>query len=187
MGIILAMPSADRCIARLSASRDRVRRVHNPRMTEPEVRLVRMSDAEVATWLPRAMALYEEARREAGDSPEQAAAARRASEERFFPEGRVAEGQLLHSIRVGDAEAGWLWLGPWDEHGELWWIWDLEVHPAFRRRGVARRAMLAGEEIAREHGASRLMLNVFGTNEGAIALYEGLGYEVASLHLAKPL
>ncbi|WP_166548429.1 GNAT family N-acetyltransferase [Agromyces luteolus] len=156
-------------------------------MDEHEVRLERMSDDEVADWLPTAMALYEQARREAGDTPEQAAAGRRASEQRFFPDGRLVEGQLLHSIRLGDEVAGWLWLGPWDDRGELWWVWDLEVHPSFRRRGVARRAMLAGEEIAREHGASRLMLNVFGNNDGAIALYRDLGYEVASLHMAKPL
>ncbi|WP_438853590.1 GNAT family N-acetyltransferase [Agromyces sp. M3QZ16-3] len=156
-------------------------------MTDSEVRLVRMSDAEVADWLPTAMAQYEQARLEAGDSPEQAAAGRRASEQRFFPDGRLVEGQLLHTIRLGDEEAGWLWLGPWDEHGELWWVWDLEVHPSFRRRGVARRAMLAGEEIAREYGASRLMLNVFGGNDGAIALYRDLGYAVASMHMAKPL
>ncbi|WP_195760634.1 GNAT family N-acetyltransferase [Agromyces kandeliae] len=156
-------------------------------MDDPEVRLVRMTDAEVAAWLPGAMAHYEQARREAGDTPEQAAAGRRASEERFFPGGRPVEGQLLHSIRLGDEDAGWLWLGPWDEHGELWWVWDLEVHPSFRRRGVARRAMLAGEEVAREHGASRLGLNVFGYNDGAIALYRDLGYEVASLHMAKAL
>ncbi|MGR0318823.1 GNAT family N-acetyltransferase [Agromyces sp. ZXT2-3] len=156
-------------------------------MTEPDVRLVRMTDDEVAAWLPAAMAHYEQARLEAGDTPEEAAAGRRASEERFFPDGRLVEGQLLHAIRAGDDEAGWLWLGPWNERGELWWIWDLEVHPAFRRRGIARRAMLLGEEVAREHGASRLMLNVFGYNDGAIALYEGLGYEVASLHMAKPL
>ncbi|GAA1060466.1 GNAT family N-acetyltransferase [Agromyces bracchium] len=156
-------------------------------MTDSEVRLVLMSDAEVAAWLPTAMALYEQARLDAGDTPEQAAAGRRASEERFFPDGRLVDGQLLHAIRVDGEDAGWLWLGPWDEQGDLWWIWDVEVHPDFRRRGIARAAMLAGEGIAREHGAARLMLNVFGGNDGAIALYRGLGYEVASLHLAKPL
>ncbi|WP_400997446.1 GNAT family N-acetyltransferase [Agromyces sp. GXQ0307] len=156
-------------------------------MNDSAVRLVRMTDTEVAAWLPLAMGLYEQARLDAGDTPEQAAAGRRASEERFFPDGRLVEGQLLHAIRIGAEDAGWLWLGPWDEHGDLWWIWDLEVHPAFRRRGVARAAMLAGEEIAREHGASRLMLNVFGSNDGAIALYRGLGYGIASLHMVKPL
>ncbi|GAA2033705.1 hypothetical protein GCM10009819_17250 [Agromyces tropicus] len=156
-------------------------------MADTDVRLDPMTDDEVAAWLPEAMDHYEQSRREAGDTAEQAAAARRASEERFFPDGRIVDGQLLHAIRVGDDDAGWLWLGPWDDLGETWWIWDLGVRPEFRRRGIARRAMRMGEEIAREHGATRLMLNVFGFNDGAIALYESLGYDVASLHMAKPL
>lgn len=159
----------------------------NPSMSDPEVSLVPMSDAQVTAWLPVAMAHYEQARREAGDTPEQALAGRRASEERFFPGGRAAAGQLLHTIRLGEEDAGWLWIGPVDDEGSLWWIWDLMVHPGFRRRGVARRAMLAAEEVAREHGAKTLMLNVFAYNQGAIALYESLGFHPASLHMSKPL
>ncbi|MBM7502640.1 GNAT family N-acetyltransferase [Agromyces aurantiacus] len=156
-------------------------------MTAERVELVLKSDAQVAEWLPVAMAHYEQARVEAGDSPAQAAAGRRASEERFFPGGRIVEGQLLHTIRLGVEDAGWLWIGPWDSEGSLWWVWDLMVHPEFRRRGIARDAMLAAERIAREHGATSLMLNVFAFNEGAIALYEALGYHPASIHMAKPL
>jgi ribosomal protein S18 acetylase RimI-like enzyme len=156
-------------------------------MSEPDVRLVRMSDAEVQAWLPIAMAHYEEARTEAGDTPEQAAAGRRASEDRFFPDGRIVDGQLLHAIRIGDEDAGWLWVGPWDDTGSVWWVWDLMVHPGYRRRGVARRAMVAAEEIARDHGAITLMLNVFADNEAAIALYDALGFRAASLHMAKTL
>lgn len=156
-------------------------------MSDPDVRLVRMSDAEVAAWVPVAMAKYEEARVEAGDTPEAAARARRASEERFFPGGRIINGQLLHTIRIGDEDAGWLWVGPWDDTGDIWWVWDLMVHPGFRRRGVARRAMLEAEQVARDHGAAKLMLNVFARNEAAIALYDALGFTPASLHLAKTL
>ena len=157
------------------------------RMSEPRVSLVPMSDAQVTAWLPVAMAHYEQARQEAGDTAEQAAAGRRASEERFFAGGRLKEGQLLYTVRLGDDDAGWLWIGPWDDEGSVWWVWDLMVHEPFRRRGVARRAMIAGEEVARSHGATSLMLNVFAYNEGAIALYRALGYLPASLHMAKRL
>ncbi|WP_353826300.1 GNAT family N-acetyltransferase [Agromyces sp. SYSU T0242] len=157
-------------------------------MSEPDVRLVPMDDDAVATWLPEAMAAYERARIEAGDTPDAAAAARRASEDRFFPDGRVVEGQLLHTVRLGDDDAGWLWIGPMSgERSETWWVWDLAVRPEFRRRGVARRAMLLGEDVARSHGATSLMLNVFGGNDGAIALYGSLGYDVAAMHMRKPL
>lgn len=165
----------------------RGRGCHHGAMSPDRVELVLKNDAQVAEWLPVAMAHYEQARIEAGDSAEQAAAGRRASEERFFPDGRIVAGQLLHTIRLGDEDAGWLWLGPWDDGGSLWWVWDLMVHHGYRRRGVARRAMLAAEAVARDHGATSLMLNVFAYNEGAIALYEALGYRTASVHMVKPL
>lgn len=152
----------------------------------PHVELVAKTDEEVAEWLPVAMDLYEQARRAAGDTPEGAAAGRRASEERFFPGGRLAEGQLLHTIRADGEDAGWLWLGPWSD-GTDWWVWDIRVHDRFRRRGIAREALVAGEQVAREHGATSLGLNVFADNEGAIALYDGLGYRTTSQHMLKSL
>ena len=157
-------------------------------MTErtPKIELVAKTDTEVAAWVPVAMELYEQARREAGDDAAQAAAARRASEERFFPDGALAEGQLAHTILVDGEDAGWLWLGPWQD-GPEWWVWDVRVHESFRRRGVARTALLEAEGVAREHGATSLGLNVFANNEAAIALYTALGYRPTSLHMSKAL
>ena len=152
----------------------------------PHVELVPKTDAEVAAWLPVAMGLYEAARQEAGDTPEAAAAGRAASEERFVPDGRLAEGQLLSTILADGEEAGWLWLGPWGE-GSEWWVWDIRVHDDFRRRGIARAALEQGERVARDHGASALGLNVFGYNDGAIALYRALGYRTTALHMMKEL
>ena len=52
-------------------------------MTTPDIRLVPKTSQETADWLPVAMAAYEKARMRAGDTAEQAAAGRRASQERF--------------------------------------------------------------------------------------------------------
>ena len=43
------------------------------------------------------------------------------------------------------------------------------------------------DAVARDHGATSLRLNVFAYTEGAIALYEALGYRTASVHMVKPL
>ncbi len=47
--------------------------------------------------------------------------------------------------------------------------------------------MLRAEELAREHGATSLRLNVFAYNEPAIRLYDSLGYATASMHKHKTL
>lgn len=155
-------------------------------MATPDIRLVPKSDHETASWLPTAMAAYELARQRAGDTPEGAAAARRMSEEQFFPEGSLIEGHFLFTVVADDEDAGWLWIGP-SPDGSSWWVWDIAVHETHRGRGIGRAAMLLGEDIARSQGATEMRLNVFAYNEPAIGLYHGIGYETASMHMHKPL
>jgi len=155
-------------------------------MATPDIRLVPKSDQETAAWLPVAMSAYERARIAAGDTPEAAAAARRASEEQFFPDGRLIDGHFLFTVEADGEDAGWLWIGP-SSDASSWWIWDIEVHEAFRRHGIGRAAMLLAEDVARSQDASAIRLNVFAYNADAIRLYDDLGYETASMHKHKPL
>ena len=151
-----------------------------------DIRLVPKSDDETATWLPVAMAAYEQARMRAGDTAEQAAEARKASEQQFFPDGRLVDGHFLFTVIADDDDAGWLWIGP-SSDAATWWVWDISVHEAFRRRGLGRATMLLAEDIARSQGATAIRLNVFAYNVEAIRLYDGLGYETAAMHKQKRL
>jgi GNAT superfamily N-acetyltransferase len=155
-------------------------------MATPDIRLVPKSDDETARWLPAAMEAYERARVEAGDTAEQAASARRASEEQFFPDGRLVDGHFLFTVEADGADAGWLWIGPAPDAAS-WWIWDIEVHEPFRRRGIGRATMILAEDVARSQGASAIRLNVFAYNADAIRLYDSLGYETAAMHKQKRL
>jgi ribosomal protein S18 acetylase RimI-like enzyme len=151
-----------------------------------DIRLVPKSDDETATWLPVAMAAYEQARMRAGDTAEQAAEARKVSEQQFFPDGRLVDGHFLFTVVADDDDAGWLWIGPSSDPA-TWWVWDIAVHEAFRRRGLGRATMLLAEDIARSQGATAIRLNVFAYNVEAIRLYDGLGYETAAMHKQKRL
>ena len=122
-------------------------------MPTPDIRLVPKTSEETADWLPVAMAAYEEARMRAGDTPEGAAAGRRASQERFFPDGRLVDGQLLFTIVAAGEDAGWLWIGPMEDPSS-WYVWDVAVHEAFRGRGIGEATMLLAEDVARSQGAS---------------------------------
>jgi len=70
---------------------------------------------------------------------------------------------------------------------EQWWVWSIEIDPPFRGRGFRRAAMTLAEAEARRGGASRLGVNVFGSNTIARSLYESIGYETLELQMSKEL
>jgi ribosomal-protein-alanine N-acetyltransferase len=58
------------------------------------------------------------------------------------------------------------------------------VTPQARRRGVALALMLAGLDVARQAGVSEAFLEVAVDNDGAIALYELMGFARSGLRKA---
>lgn len=104
-----------------------------------------------------------------------------------FPEGAVAPGHWIFAVE--DAEGtrvGRLWLGePFDGEAESMWIYDIEIAPEHRGRGLGRDTMLLAEEQARLHGRRRIKLNVFARNTIARALYRSLGFEEMAVQMTK--
>jgi ribosomal protein S18 acetylase RimI-like enzyme len=86
-----------------------------------------------------------------------------------------------------DTVIGYLWIGPLTPGSTEWWVFNVEIDEAHRRRGHARRALELGHRAAAEHGATSIGLNVFGYNTGAQELYAALGYRVTSAQMRKPL
>ncbi|MEH1169503.1 GNAT family N-acetyltransferase [Micromonospora sp. CPCC 205539] len=123
----------------------------------------------------------------------QAARERSASQLReMLPDGADTEGVLLRLARVDDVEVGWIWVTlPASAHAtdtagsQRAWIHDIEVEPAHRGRGYARRMIQLIEAELAQLGVPELGLNVFGTNEVAIGLYRSLGFEVMAQQMAK--
>ncbi len=67
-------------------------------------------------------------------------------------------------------------LAPSHREPNTWAIANVAVHPAHRRRGIARNlTQLALEEIRRESGR-KAVLQVKAGNRAALALYHGLGF-----------
>lgn len=110
---------------------------------------------------------------------------------RFLPQGlATARHRLLVVEDATGRMVGTAWLGL-DEPGtgtpDVAWLYDITVVPAYRRRGYATAILGAVEEIARQAGAVRLGLNVFGASTPAIALYRSCGYEVVTQQMGKAL
>ncbi len=61
------------------------------------------------------------------------------------------------------------------------YVVTLDVAPAFRRRGLARRLMAEVESKLHSAGAVRMELHVFTGNAGAIRFYESIGYAQAGV------
>jgi len=150
------------------------------------VRLRELRDDELPAWLEAARRFYvNDLERHAGLTRIEAEEKAGRDHGAHFPDGKPTAGQHLFCI---EDERG-------DEIGRLWfaarpsgvWLYEIELEERVRGRGLGREAMLAFEERARELGAEKVTLNVFGGNEVARSLYRSLGYAEESVHMGKRL
>ena len=122
-----------------------------------------------------------------GRDTESAQVASEASMRELLPDGLATEGQHLLVAEEAGQRVGIVWVGARSDRSDLWWVWDVEVDPAYRGRGYGRATMVAAEAFVREQGVARLGLNVFGGNRAAIALYDDLGYAVDAQQMSRDL
>ncbi len=87
----------------------------------------------------------------------------------------------IHSEQLA-ANVGVLWAGGADfGFGPLVFIHDLRIHPPFRRKGFARCALDAVQEIGRAQGSTRgVALSVMAGNAVARELYASTGFQPVS-------
>ena len=147
-----------------------------------------MEPSELGSWLDRLGREYLEDRVGAGEERERAQAGLARDRADFFPGEAPAPGQHVFCLLEDGRVVGSLWIGTMPGRPpDQWWVWSVEIEAPFRGRGLGRAAMGLAEERARQGGARRLGLNVFGANTVARALYESLGYETTELQMSKTL
>jgi ribosomal protein S18 acetylase RimI-like enzyme len=141
----------------------------------------------LATWLVGLRASYIEERVAGGDSRGEAEANADESLGRLLPGGVPFPGQLIGRVLSDGTPVGNLWIGPYGDDGQRWWVWDVAIDEGRRGQGYGRQAMLLAERLARHRGASTLGLNVFTSNTPARRLYASLGYRDTSVQMRKDL
>jgi len=155
------------------------------------VQLVPMTPEEFEVFLERDIREYAQERVRAGFWSEAEALARSRKEHRaLLPDGLKSRYHHLYSIQdsEGGEAVGVLWLKTdFDSSRASGFIFNLEIHEPFRRRGYGRQAMLELENLARSMGLRQLGLHVFAHNQDARALYDGLDYTIASINMLKDL
>ncbi|MBD2189301.1 GNAT family N-acetyltransferase [Pseudanabaena mucicola] len=60
------------------------------------------------------------------------------------------------------------------------YIYNLAVHPQWRRQGVAQQLLLSAEQTVRQWGFGRLYMHVLEDNHPARSLYHRIGYRLHS-------
>ena len=58
------------------------------------------------------------------------------------------------------------------------WVHKVETHPDHLRKGVGKRLMRAAEQGLNALGCTKLNMQVREGNDGAVALYQSLGYDI---------
>lgn len=137
-----------------------------------------------------AIADYAEQNVASGRWPAEGALERsRRDHEKLLPQGLATPDQHLFTIHDdsdGDVEVGVLWMAVNERPGgRSGYVYDVAIDPAHRRRGHARAAFVALDEVARELGLIDIGLHVFANNPGAQALYRSLGFETTGINMQK--
>lgn len=93
--------------------------------------------------------------------------------------------------REDGVRCGYLWMGlrnsedPWDIQRPQW-IYDIVVAPEFQGNGLGKMLMKNAEEFTKELNLN-IGLFVHADNEGALGLYNKIGYSVKIIPISKKL
>ena len=149
-----------------------------------EVRLVAMTEDEYRPWQAEVEAHYAQSLARSGRSEQEAARVAAETYARLLPAGFATPDQHFWYAYDGDRRVGFLWITVGQGTAM---VHNVAVEAGLRRRGYGRAIMLAAEAWCREHGLTRIGLNVFAYNAGARALYEQLGFAETVRTMAKDL
>ncbi len=152
-----------------------------------DVTFEEFAPSELASWLERTKSGYIAERVASGDSVAEATANADASIAQTFPGGSPGPGHLAGWISHEGLRVGELWIGPFADDNERWWVWNVEIDAAQRGKGLGRKAMVLAETLASAHRANSIGLNVFAQNRIARNLYKSLGYEESSVQMRKAI
>jgi len=151
------------------------------------VTLQPMPPERLAVWMEQSYDAYVADRMSSGEARDVAEHNADESWATNFPGGQPLATHRIFDVVADGETVGMLWIAPHIAGSDQWWIYDIEIDQAHRRKGHARAALELGHAEAKALGAASIGLNVFGFNTGARALYEELGYEISAIQMIRQL
>jgi ribosomal protein S18 acetylase RimI-like enzyme len=101
---------------------------------------------------------------------------RRENFDNFFDRSKQIEEDASLLMYAGDEIIGFMKINL-DVLDDAGFVNGIGIHPDYRRKGLAKTLMTASLVRAAKNGMENLVLEVDIENDGAIALYESLGFE----------
>jgi RimJ/RimL family protein N-acetyltransferase len=154
------------------------------------VKLAPLSEEDYQSWHDWALEDYASDIVRSGMPKEQAEEKSRSDFEQGLPNGLNSENQYLYSVQdeqTGE-KVGVIWLAIQQRsERKVAFLYDIVIWEPFRGKGYGTAALQATEDRARELGAVRIGLHVFGHNEGARKLYKRLGYVETNVNMSRDL
>ncbi len=124
----------------------------------------------------------------AGLSHEAARSKSVADNNALFSNGLDTPEIVVLVVESGGEPVGHVVFGRRERHGRRQaFLYDIQIGPEHRGRGIGGRAMALLQDEARALGLERIELNVFGGNAGARRLYRSLGYQETFVTMAKDI
>ena len=161
----------------------------------PEIALSEMSAEQYAAYTERCLAGYiAEGARATSMTPEAAEKFGRKQFAQLLPDGQQTKGQHFCNLTTPAGEVvGQLWFAE-ELHLDppRVFLYEIVIDERQRGHGFGSLAMRLLEDEARRLGANVVALHVFTHNEGAIRLYQRLGYQTddsgkGGMHMSKTL
>ena len=151
------------------------------------IQLAKMTPEECAAYVERGMIEYAEEHIKNGMSPEVAHEMSKKTYDDLLPDGVDSKDQYIFTIKNGDEAVGMLWFADrdWGGSGQVAFVYDVFIYEDHRRKGYGSQAFELMEDKVRELGLNSIRLHVFGHNQGAVTMYQNLGYESTNIHMEK--
>ncbi|MDN4618829.1 GNAT family N-acetyltransferase [Paenibacillus sp. PsM32] len=122
-----------------------------------------------------------------------AADAQRLAQESFakyLPQGKDTPGAYIyHIVEVASEQIiGYIWLHISDAPaGKQAFLYDILIYEAHQGKGYGQATMQALDQVAKQEGAVKIGLHVFGHNLKALHVYEKAGYQITDYQMSKTL
>ncbi len=110
--------------------------------------------------------------------------------ENFFRDIISSEDNFIFMARISDQAVGYVWGAIQRRPENIFkygqeriYVHQLSVESEYRRKGVGRRLMNAVENVARENGISKFVLDSWEFNKGSHTFFERLGFTCFNINM----
>lgn len=102
----------------------------------------------------------------------------------LLPKGEKTEHNFLKNIVFNEQTIGYIWYSINQKQVPNYaYLFEIFILPEFRGQGLGTKAMEMCVKEINEIGIEDVWLHVFGHNQGALKLYQQLGFEITDYNL----